>query len=76
MDPYNIVDLLGDMGGLLDIIMAFGAILTAKEVRKAFDRSLLHDAYQVQSYSKDFSEFYPSKTAQIQYDQLVKSAEE
>ena len=64
IDPYNIVDLLGDMGGLLDIVMAFGAILTAREVRRAFDRSLLRDAYQVQSYSRDQSEFYHSSKAQ------------
>ena len=32
LNPYNILDLLGDMGGLLDIVMAFGMLLTVSEV--------------------------------------------
>ena len=32
MDPYKILDLLGDMGGLLDIVTAFGILITAKIV--------------------------------------------
>ena len=47
MDPYKILDLLGDMGGLLDIVTAFGILLTASFVNKAFNRSLLSDTYQV-----------------------------
>lgn len=45
MDPYKILDLLGDMGGLLDIINAFGVLITLSIVRNAFSRSLLSDAY-------------------------------
>ena len=63
MDPYKILNLLGDMGGLLDIIMAFGVLITISFVKRAFARSLLSDAYQVQSYSENNSEFYPSKQA-------------
>ena len=32
INPYGIMSLLGDMGGLLDIVMAFGVILTVSEV--------------------------------------------
>ena len=60
LNPYNILDLLGDIGGLLDIVMAFGMLLTVSEVEKAFKRTLLRDVYQVQDYTKDYSEFYPS----------------
>ena len=63
MEPYKILTLLGDMGGLLDIIMAFGVLITISFVKRAFARSLLSDAYQVQSYSENNSEFYPSKQA-------------
>ena len=47
LDPYKILDLLGDMGGLLDIINAFGVLVTVSVVKEAFNRSLLGDAYQV-----------------------------
>ena len=63
MDPYKILDLLGDMGGLLDIMNAFGVLLTLSVVRDAFNRSLLRDTYQVQGYTVDNSEYYPSKKA-------------
>ena len=32
INPYDIMSLLGDMGGLLDIVMALGVILTVSEV--------------------------------------------
>ena len=63
LDPYKILDLLGDMGGLLDIIHAFGILLTSSVVKEAFNRSLLSEAYQVQGYTEDSSEYYESKTA-------------
>ena len=28
LDPYKILDLLGDLGGLMDIMIAFGTVLT------------------------------------------------
>lgn len=64
-DPYKVLNLLGDMGGLLDIIMAFGVLITISYVKRAFARSLLGDAYQVQSYTENFSEYYPSKSARV-----------
>ena len=63
LDPYKILDLLGDLGGLLDFVRVVGWILTASVVKKAFDISLLSDAYQVQGYNKDSSEFYKSQKA-------------
>ena len=47
LDPYKILDLLGDLGGLLEFFKAFGMIFTASIVKKAFDISLLSDTYQV-----------------------------
>ena len=63
LEPYKILDLLGDMGGLLDIIFAFGVLITIGYVKRAFARSLLGDAYQVQSYNENETEYYPSKQA-------------
>ena len=37
-EPYQILDLLGDMGGLLDIVYVIGLVLTSSLVKKAFDR--------------------------------------
>ena len=45
IEPYNILELLGDMGGLLDIIYAFGVLCTATIATEAFYRTLLSDAY-------------------------------
>ena len=45
LDPYKILDLLGDLGGLLDLVKAIGWILTVSVVKKAFDISLFSDAY-------------------------------
>ena len=63
LDKYKVLSLLGDLGGLLDIIMAIGVLITIGYVKKQFSRSLLGDAYQVQSYSQNNTELYPSKTA-------------
>ena len=63
VEQYKILDLLGDLGGLLEYIRVIGWILTASVVKKAFDISLLSDAYQVQGYNKDHSEFYQSQKA-------------
>ena len=73
LDPYKILDLLGDMGGLLDIINAFGVLFTASIVKEAFNRSLLSDAYQVQGYTEDESEYYISKRARECFRQIHKS---
>ena len=47
MEPYKVLDLLGDMGGLLDIFLVFGVLITSSFVNRAFTRSLLSEAYQV-----------------------------
>ena len=74
LDPYKILDLLGDMGGLLDIVLAFGVLVTLKVVKRAFDRSLLSDAYQVQGYTEDTSEFYESQNARKCFKSLFMSS--
>ena len=63
LEPYKILDLLGDMGGLLDIVFAIGTLMTIASVKNAFDRSLLSDAYQVQGKAEDKTELYKSHKA-------------
>ena len=56
--------------------MAFGVLLTINYVKRAFARSLLGDAYQVQSYTENKSEYYPSKNARKCLKKLyIKEAE-
>ena len=47
LDPYKILDLLGDMGGLLEIGLAVGLLLTFSFVKNSYERSILSDTYQV-----------------------------
>lgn len=76
LEPYKILDLLGDLGGLLDIMFAFGTILTMWVAKRAFDRSLLSDAYQVQGKAVDKAELYKSKTARKWFDQKEQDEQE
>lgn len=57
------ITLLGDLGGILDLFMVFGTFITLNTVKGAFARSLLGEAYQVQGYLEDQSEFYKSEKA-------------
>lgn len=45
LSPYNILGLLGDMGGLLDIVFILGAIITLVFVKDAYESSLLSETY-------------------------------
>ena len=63
MDNYKFITLLGDLGGILDILLAFGTMITIGLVKRAFDGQLLGEAYQVQGYLEDKSEFYESEKA-------------
>ena len=60
LEPYKVLDLMGDMGGLLEIGLACGLLLTFFYVKEAFERSIMGDTYQVQKYSDNTSELYYS----------------
>ena len=62
-EPYKILDLMGDLGGLLEIGLAIGKLLTFSFVQDAFYRSILGQTYQVQNYAENKSEFYKSEKA-------------
>ena len=44
-DPYKILDLLGDMGGLVKFCATIGMLMTISHVRESFARSILQDTY-------------------------------
>ena len=59
-EPMKILDFLGDLGGLLDISLAFGALLTFHYVKKRFYQNLVEHTYQIQKYAHNNSEYYIS----------------
>ena len=75
LDPYKILDLLGDLGGLLELGKVFGMIFTASIVKKTFDISLLSDTYQVQGYNRDHTEFYKSGKARECFQKQLRHLE-
>lgn len=47
LDPYKLTDLLGDLGGFLEIVQSVGIFLTVVFVEHSFLKRLIGDAYQV-----------------------------
>ena len=41
------IEYLGDMGGLLDIIFVTGTVLTTLVVRRQFEAALVQEAYSI-----------------------------
>ena len=62
-DPYKILNLLGDIGGYLELIMALGFAMAHYFVQHEYLREIMSSAYQVQRYNDNKSEYYPSNTA-------------
>ena len=47
MEPYKILEFLGELGGLLEFFLAIGFIITYKFVKDQYERALIGDTYQV-----------------------------
>ena len=45
LDPYKILDLVGDLGGLLEIGLAVGLLMTFSFVKDSYERSIMGDTY-------------------------------
>ena len=60
LDPYKILDLVGDLGGLLEIGLAVGLLMTFSFVKDSYERSIMGDTYQVQKYNENTKDFYHS----------------
>ena len=47
----------------MDLTVAFGTLVTLSFVQQAFAKSLLSDAYQIQTYGTNAPTYYDSKRA-------------
>jgi len=45
---------MGDLGGLLDVLVVLGYTLTGIFASKIFKAALIGSAYRIQSYTKEF----------------------
>ena len=58
---YDLLTFLGDVGGLLDIVLVMGHMLTMFFAARLFQGALVGEAYKIQNYFTDFSQFYGTK---------------
>ena len=58
------LEFLGDMGGLIQIVFLFFAGVIYLVVDRNFKAALISDTYKVQKYNRDQSEFYESQRDQ------------
>ena len=59
-DPYKVLDLFGDIGGILELLIILGLCLTESYVKHSFQRSIIKNSYQVQKYTDSHCEYYKS----------------
>ena len=55
------LEFLGDMGGLIEIVFLFVAGLIYLLLDRNFRAAIISDTYKVQKYNRDHSEFYKSQ---------------
>ena len=58
---YNLLDYLGDLGGLKEIIFFFGALLTQSIVGRLFMSRLMAKTYKIYHYGEDKSLYYQTR---------------
>ena len=51
---------IGDLGGIIEILMLISAFLISPLVEREIFAALASESYQIQKYTKDQSEYYPS----------------
>ena len=59
-DPYMILDLFGDIGGILELLTTIGLLISSSYVKHSYQRSIIQNNYQVQKYTDTQSEYYQS----------------
>ena len=57
----DVLTYLGDLGGLLDVLLVMGQILTSLVAHKLFTAALIGKLYRVQEYMRDFTQYYTTK---------------
>ena len=64
----SMLDFLGDTGGLFEIVALFVYVIIKLVVERNFRAAIISDAYKVQKYNRDQSEYYVSETAHANDD--------
>ena len=64
----SMLDFLGDTGGLFEIVALFVYVIIKLVVERNFRAAIISDAYKVQKYNRDQSEYYVSETAHAHHD--------
>ena len=60
-ESYDILTYLGDLGGLMDVLLMLGKISTSIFATKLLSAALISKLYRVQAYTRDFTQFYETK---------------
>ena len=60
-EDYDMVTYLGDLGGLFEVVRAFGMVITSPFVVRLFYAALVSNLYLIQSYLRDMTPYYETK---------------
>ena len=62
---YRLIEYLGDIGGLIQIILIAGSFLVGFIIERQFNAAMVSETYQIQRYTDDQTEFYSSSINQF-----------
>ena len=60
-EEYDILTLLGDLGGLLDIVLLTGVAISSPFVVRLFQAAVVSNNYRIQHYLRDMTPYYDSR---------------
>ena len=60
-EDYDILEYLGDIGGLLDIVLIFGYAFSHSFVQRLFQAALVEKVYRLQHYLRDMTPYYKTR---------------
>ena len=60
-EDYSLLVYLGDIGGLLDVVLVLGWVLSHKVVLRLLHGALVGKVYRLQHYLKDMTPYYKSR---------------
>ena len=66
----TLLDYFGDIGGLLEIVLGVGFLLTGPFVRRSMNSEIINEVYQVQKYVKDTTFFHPQSNEDENNDSM------
>ena len=60
-EVVDILTYLGDLGGLIDILLVIGQLLVSFVASKLFTAALIGQLHRVQGYTRDFTQYYQTQ---------------